>query len=232
MYDDDLNAAPINPLPPVVILIFCLIGGAELIFQMAEAGFIGGPQAIGWRIAAVQQYAFSDGLFDWMRLNSIYSFENLLRFISYVFIHQSLMHTVFALVFILALGKYVAEIMSPVAVVIIFLASAALGAAFYSIILDERYPLIGSAPAIYGLIGAFTWLRFTMLQDEGESGLKAFNLIVFFMAIALIYKFLFGGTNDWLAELIGFFTGFALTVILGPDGKLRLHYILNRMRQR
>ena len=69
MYSDDLNAPPVNPLPNVVILLCCLVGGVELVFQMAEAGFIGGQEGIGWRISAMQQYAFSDRLFDWMRVN-------------------------------------------------------------------------------------------------------------------------------------------------------------------
>ncbi len=232
MYDDDLNAPPLNPLPTVVILLACLVGGVELVFQAAEAGFIGGVEGIGWRLNAVQNFAFSDRIFDWMRETGQYSGQNILRFFSYVFIHQSMVHAIFALVFVLALGKFVAEIMHPIAVLAIFFASAAVGAAIYSIALDEQFALIGAYPAIYGLIGAFTWLRFSALQDEGESGLQAFNLIIFFMVIALIYKFLFGGTNDWLAELIGFCVGFSLAVALGPDGKLRLQKILKLARRR
>lgn len=232
MYDQDLNAPPINPLPLVVILLTCLIGGVELIFQAAEAGFIGDGQAIGWRVAAVQQYAFSDTLFDWMRVNDAYSPQNLLRFVTYLFIHQSFMHSLFALVFVLAMGKFVAEIMNPFAVLIVFFASGALGAAVYSIALDEPFALIGAYPAVYGLIGAFTWLRFSSLKDAGENGLQAFNLIIFFMSIAIIYKFLFGGTNEWLAELVGFTSGFLFSVALGPEGKRRLEKMLKITRQR
>jgi len=149
-----------------------------------------------------------------------------------VFIHQSMTHAVFALVFVLALGKFVAEVLPGFLVLVIFFASGAVGAAVYSIVLDEQFALIGAYPAIYGLIGAFTWLRFTNLQDEGKSGLQAFNLIIFFMAIALIFKFLVGGTNDWLAELVGFCVGFALAIACGPDAKLRLQMILWRLRRR
>ncbi|MBE9476441.1 MAG: rhomboid family intramembrane serine protease, partial [Proteobacteria bacterium] len=183
MYSDDLNAPPVNPLPNVVILLCCLVGGVELVFQMAEAGFIGGQEGIGWRISAMQQYAFSDRLFDWMRVNGSYSGRNMLRFVTYSFLHQSLMHAVFALVFILALGKFVADILHPVAVLVIFFASAIIGAFVYSIVLDDPGALIGAYPAIYGLIGAYTWLRFSSLQDEGKSGFSAFNLIIFFTVI-------------------------------------------------
>jgi membrane associated rhomboid family serine protease len=232
MYDPDMNEPPLNPLPGIVILLACLIGGVELVFQAAKAGFIGGPDAIGWRIVAVQQFAFSDRIFDWMRETGQYSGRNILRFFSYVFIHQTLMHTVFALVFVLAIGKFVAEVMNGFAVLVIFFASAAIGAAVYSIALDEQFALIGAYPAVYGLIGAFTWLRFSALKNEGENGFQAFNLIIFFLGIALLYKVLFGGTNDWLAELVGFCVGFALSVVFGPDGKQRLQRILQLARQR
>jgi membrane associated rhomboid family serine protease len=142
------------------------------------------------------------------------------------------MHTLFALVFVLAIGKFVAEIMNPLAVLLVFFASGALGAAVYSIALDEQFALIGAYPAVYGLIGAFTWLRFSSLQDAGENGLQAFNLIIFFMTLAIIYKFLFGGTNEWLAELVGFTVGFVLSIALGPDGKKRLEKMLKITRER
>ena len=232
MYSDNLNAPPMNPLPKVVILLCCLIGAVELVFQAAETGFIGGQEGIGWRIAAMQQYAFSDRLFDWMRINGNYSGRNMLRFVTYSFLHLSLMHTVFALVFTLALGKFVADIMHPIAVLVIFFASAAVGAFVYSVALDDTAALIGAYPAIYGLIGAYTWLRFSRLKDEGKNGFNAFNLIIFFTVIMLVFKLLFGGSNDWLAELVGFCAGFVLSVVLGPNGMRRLQTVLKVTRQR
>lgn len=240
MYDPDMNAPPVNPLPWAVVLLSGLIGGVELVFQAAEAGFIGGPEAIGWRVMAVQEFAFSDRLFDWMRLNGIYAADNMLRFVSYVLIHQSLMHAVFVVVLTLAIGKSVAEIMHPVAVLAVFFLSAAIGAAVYSVTLDEQFAMIGGFPAVYGLLGAFSWLKFTQLTAEGESGFRAFALIIALMGISLafyIVSWLFdgaqiGSTGVWLARLVGFGTGFFLSVVLAPDGKQRLQRALNAMRQR
>ncbi len=240
MYDDDLNAPPFNPLPGVIILLACLVGGIELLFQLAEAGFIGGPRAIGWRIAAVQQFAFSDQMFDWMRMTGIYTAHNLVRFVSYSFIHQSLMHAIFALVFILAIGKFVAEVMHPLAVLFIFLASAAISAFVYSLALNEQTALFGAFPAIYGLLGAYTWLRFTMLTSEGENGLRAFALVFALLAITLVFLLIawlfqsarFGGMGIWLTQLLGFITGFILSLVLAPDGRHRLQGAVRRMRQR
>ncbi len=240
MYDDDLNAPPFNPLPGVIILLACLVGGIELVFQLAEAGFIGGPRAIGWRVAAVQQFAFSDQVFDWMRMNGIYTAHNMVRFISYSFIHQSLMHAVFALVFILAIGKFVAEIMHPLAVLFIFLASAAISAFVYSVLLDDHTMLMGAFPAIYGLLGAYTWLQVTKLTSEGENGLRAFSLVFALLAITLVFLLIswllqsarLGGIGIWLTQLIGFVVGFLLSVVLAPDGRHRVQTALRRIRHR
>lgn len=240
MYNDDLNAPPVNPLPPVVIFLVCLIGGVEVLFQAAEAGFIGGPQAIGWRVSAVQDYAFSDTLFDWMRATGTYSAQNMLRFVSYTFLHQSMMHAIFALVFVLAIGKFVAEIMHPLAVLAVFLLSAAIGAAVISIILDDQFALIGAFPAVYGLLGAYTWLRFTELSEEGESRIRAFSLIIALICISIAFSivgWLFedinvGSSSIWLTRLMGFCAGFLLTMGLAPNSRQRIYKMLELTRQR
>ncbi len=240
MYDDNLNAPPLNSLPWVVILLSCLVGGVELIFQAAEAGFIGGAEGIGWRLIAVQNYAFSDKIFDWMRLTGQYPAQHMVRLFSYTFIHQSIMHAIFALVFILAIGKFVAEIMHPVAVLAIFFLSAAIGAAIISITLDDPQAMIGAYPAVYGLLGAFTWLRFSQLTAEGENEFRAFTLIFALIGITVIFTlvgwlfegFQVGSPSNWLTRLAGFCVGFALTVVLAPDGKQRLQTVLVRLRQR
>ena len=67
---------------------------------------------------------------------------------------------------------------------------------------------------------------------EGKSGLRAFGLIGFFMAIQLLYKLFFGGNNEWLAELFGFGAGFVLAIAFGPGGFGIIRRLFTRMRQR
>ena len=150
------------------------------------------------------------------------------------------MHAVFALVFILAIGKFVAEVMHPLAVLVIFLASAAISAFFYSVLLNDNTMLIGAFPAIYGLLGAYTWLQVTKLTSEGESGLRAFSLVFALLAITLVFLLIswlfqsarFGGIGVWLTQLIGFVVGFLLSVVMAPDGRHRVQTALRRLRQR
>jgi membrane associated rhomboid family serine protease len=232
MHDPDLNAPPFNPLPKVIIALAVLIGSVELMFQAAEAGYIGGPMGIGWRLAAFTRFGVIDGVFSWMWTNQTYPAGQVLRLLTYPFLHLGFAHALFVVVFILAIGKFVAEVFSPLSVLIIFFASAMIGALGYVIILDGTYALVGGYPAVYGLIGAFTWIKFRVLRAGGENAARAFQLIALFMAIQLLYKVLFGGTNEWLAELIGFGVGFGLSPLVGPGGTVRVRSWVERMRSR
>lgn len=232
MYDPDANQSPINPLPTIVWVLALAIAGVEVMFQAAEAGFVGGPEAIGWRLEHARDYGFFDTVFDWMRQNQIFPLEHMQRFVTFHFIHGSFTHAAFVVVFVLALGKFVAELFHPVAVLVLFFGSAIIGAAVYSILLDENSMLIGGYPGVYGLIGAFTWILFTDARMAGNSGISAFRLIAFFMSLQLIYKLLFDTNNEWLAEIIAFGSGFTLCFVLAPGAAQRWARYLGRLRDR
>ncbi len=60
------DPSPVNPLPPAVLVLFLVIFGTEVVLAAAEAGYVGGPQAVGWRLALIRDYGFSPQVFDWM----------------------------------------------------------------------------------------------------------------------------------------------------------------------
>lgn len=229
MYDPDANASPINPLPTVVVVLLLVMAGVEAVFQLAEAGFIGGPEAIGWRLEYSRQYAFFDPIFDWMLENRRFPAEHMIRLVTYSFVHAGFTHALMVAVFTAALGKFVGEVLGSLAVAVVFFASAIIGAIGFSMILDAPYLLMGGYPAVYGLIGAFTWILYAGLTAKGQSGIQAFRLIAFFMAIQLIWKLVFGGNDDWLAEGIGFVTGFGLAILLSPGS---VQSMIARVRSR
>lgn len=232
MYDPDLNAAPINPLPPVVVFLALAIAGPEIVFQLASAGMAGGQNGVGWRMSAVESLGFFDQLFEYARSTGGYSARSLARFVTFPFVHFSAVHAGFATVMILALGKMVAERFSAASVLVLFVASSAAGALCYGLILETRFPLIGAYPAVYGLLGAYTWVLWLHADATGESRLRAFTLVALLLGLQLLFQVFFGGRNDWIADLGGFCTGFALSFVLGPDGARRIRGWLGRMRQR
>lgn len=210
--------SPINPLPPFVAALFLVIAGIEVVLSLGARGILGGPGAIGWRLEALQSYAFSATVFDWMVTNNTWPIEHLIRFVSYPFIHGSFTHALFACVMLLALGKMVAEALGGVRTLAIFVVASVCGALAYGLLLETRQPLIGAFPAVYGLIGAFTYMLWLRLGQLGEKQIRAFSLIGFLLGIQLLFGLFFDGTQDWVADLAGFASGFVLTIALVPGG--------------
>ncbi|MHC0052413.1 rhomboid family intramembrane serine protease [Actibacterium sp. D379-3] len=224
----DPNAPPINPLPPVVWLLALPIAAVELILSAGARGLIGGPAALGWRTGAIEDYGFFNVLFDRMLATGDVTAGGLLRLLSYAFINYSFTQTIFVIVFILALGKMVGEVFSTAAVVLIFAVSAIAGAVAYGLILNDPHPLVGGYPAVYGLIGAFTFLLWVNLAARGDNQYRAFMLIGFLLGIQLLFRVLFGGSNDWLADVAGFATGFVLSFVVSPGGWGRVRARIRR----
>ncbi|MBJ6371185.1 rhomboid family intramembrane serine protease [Sedimentitalea arenosa] len=219
---NDQNISAVNPLPPVVAALFLVILGIELLFQLGTRGLVGGPGAVGWRLEAIQTYAFSGDILDWMRETGQWPPEHLFRFLSYPFVHTSFTHALFVGVFLLAMGKMVAEVFGSVAFLVVFVVSGIGGALAYGVLLDDPVPLIGGFPPVYGLIGAFTYMLWRSLSTVGANQARAFTLISFLMGIQLLFGLLFGGNNDWVADLAGFATGFGLSFFVSPGGWARL----------
>lgn len=222
------NPPAVNPLPPVVVALCLFIMGIELVFMLGSRGMIGGPEAVGWRLSAIQTYAFSGEIFAWMWETGRWPLDQVMRFVTYSFVHGSFTQAVFVCVFVLAMGKMVAEVFGSLAMLLIFVLSGIGGALLYAILLTEPYPLVGGFPAVYGLIGAFTFLLWVNLSLVGENQSRAFTLIAMLMGIQLVFGLLFGGTKDWVADLGGFATGFGLSFLFIPGGWARIRRLLQR----
>ncbi|THD76373.1 rhomboid family intramembrane serine protease [Thalassobius vesicularis] len=223
------NNAPFNTVPPVVVALFLLIMGIEIAFDLGARGLAGGPQAVGWRLDAVQTYGFSALIFNRMLELGQYPAEHLIRFVSYAFIHSSLTQAVFAGVMVLALGNMVGKVFSQLATLLVFVLGIVAGAVIYGLIVDTQFALIGAFPGVYALIGAYSFLLFTHQTLVGGNRLQAFRLIGVLMGIQLIFGLIFGGQPDWIADVGGFIVGFVVSFVLVPGGWRRLR---DRLRHR
>ncbi len=228
MASSDINQNPFNAIPTVVVVLAVAIAGIELAFQAGARGF-GGADAVGWRLEALNAWAFSPQLWDRMVETGQFPPRALLRLLSYSFVHLGFGHMLFVLVFLLALGKMVAEAFSAAALVAVLAVSSVAGALVYASVLDPDVALVGGYPAVYGLIGAYTFILWTGLGAIGEQRLRAFTLIAFLMGIQLFFGLAFGGGLEWVADLGGFAAGFALSFVVSPGGWRK---VLDRLRQR
>lgn len=220
---------PVNSIPPVVVALVIVITGIEAVLSLASNGFIGGQMGVGWRVNAIQDYGFSPAVMEYVTERGQFSFDLLKRFVTYAFVHVSFTQALFAVALLLALGKFVGELLNPVAVVLLFVVSAVSGALVYGLLGSGRAPLVGTYPAVYGFIGAYTYLTWLYLKAMGQNQLVAFRLIGILLGIQLVFGLIFGSDQTWIADLTGFFVGFGLCTLLAPGGWAAF---LRRIRQR
>ncbi|MGB3243959.1 MAG: rhomboid family intramembrane serine protease [Sulfitobacter sp.] len=228
MHDPDFQP-PVNPLPPAVIALFVVIAGIEAVLTLAEAGMIGGREAIGWRLALIRDYGFSGDIFDWMMANGVWPLQEVIRFITFPFLNLGFTHGLFAVVLLLALGKMVAEVMGQVAFLLVFFVSGIGGALIYALLLNDPVWLVGAYPNVYGLIGAYSFVLWRKLGVDGGPQYRAFSLIAMLMAIQLIWGVFFNSGTMWVAELAGFFVGFALSFLLAPGEWAKVRSLIRRL---
>jgi membrane associated rhomboid family serine protease len=214
--------APVNPLPPFLIALFLVLIGIEGAFTLGARGLIGGPDAVGWRAAAIQDYGFNGEILAWMLENKTFPVEHLRRLLSYAFVHGSFTHALFAGVLLLAMGKFVSDVFRHWAVLVLFLVSTVLGASIFGLVAPGGTWLIGAFPGVYGLIGGFTYIMWLRLGQMGTNQVRAFTLIGVLMGLQLVFGLLFGGSATWIADVSGFATGFLASFVLSPGGWSRL----------
>lgn len=224
-----LPQSPFNALPPAVVAIALVLGGIELLFQIGSFGVIGGQEAVGWRINAMERFGFFDSVFEAMRGQGVWPSEHVIRFLSYGFVHYGFTHAAMVVVFILALGKMVGETFGNAAVFIVFLLSLLAGSFAYGVLLAESTPLVGAYAGAYGLIGSYTLMLWIGLGAMKQNQFRAFSLIGFLLAIQLVFGMLFGANKDWVSDIAGFIMGFAVSILLIPGAPRR---IFERIRNR
>lgn len=226
---EDHNASPLNPLPAIVWILALPMIAMEVIVNLGSRDLVGGPNAVGWRLDAMERFAFAPDILRWMMETGRWPGEHVMRLVTYPFVHVNFTSALFAIVLLLALGKMVAEVFRPAALLAVFFGSSVMAALVYTAVPVTNVPLIGAFPAVYGLIGAFTYLLWMNLAAVGANKARAFTLIGFLLGIQLVFGLLFGGGWDWVADVAGFATGFGLSFVVSPGGLVRLR---DKLRQR
>ena len=227
-----LPQSPLNPLPPVVWALVLPMVFLEAVLQAADAGLVGGAQGVGWRMEVLSRMVFLPDQLVFMWESQRFPLQELVRILTYSFVHVSLTHAAFVVVFTLALGKFVGEIFHPLALVALFIGSAVIAALVYTFFVvqipalragqGQMVPLVGGYSGAFGLIGAFTFILWVRLGSSGGESWRAFSLIGLMMLVRLLFGIFFGVSPDWVADLAGFAAGFLLSFVLVPGGPGKL----------
>ena len=231
MFNPNANATFVNPLPKVVILLAVLLIVPEIIFQLGEFSIIGGPSGATWRQAIANEYGFSNRAAYLMWETGQYPFSTVRRFLSYVFVDINLVATLFNVVFVLALGKFVGERASSLSVLLIFFGSGVGGAVLQTLINGPDRAMLGASSASFGMVGALSWILFTKQRAEGASGWNAFRLILQLVIFLGIMVLIFGG-RGWVDCVAGFAVGFPLCALLLPVHGRGLDFWFEKTRRR
>lgn len=229
MAHSQYNQPVFHAVPAAVVALALAILAVEILLTIGSKGIVGGPEAIGWRLEAIQRFSFFAPALAWMVETGNWPLEHLQRFLTYPFIHTGFVHAVFVIVFLLALGKMVGDVFGNLAVLIIFFGCGVFGALIYAGLIGDTRPLIGGFPSVYGLIGAYTFVLWVRFKAMGENEWQAFSLIGVLLGLQLFFGIFFEVGWDWVAEIAGFVFGFVLTPALVPGAFRRF---LDRMRQR
>ena len=231
---DGMHQSPFNSLPAVVWLLALPVIASEALFALGGVGLIGGAEGVGLRLTAIQAASFAPQQVEYLWATRQFDPRIAYRLLSYPFIHGSAIQAVFVVVFTLALGNMVATRLRPWAIVALYLGSAIGGALVYTIVASaigaRPQLLIGGYPAVYGLVGGFTFLLWTRLAAENANRFRAFTLIGALLAFQLVFALVVGGAGlGWVAEIAGFATGFLLSFVLVEGGITR---VVDQFRRR
>lgn len=222
------DQSPLNKISPVVWGVLLPILAMELVVSIGGLG-LAGPQGTGWRLMALERFALSPRMLGYMFETGEWRLDALMRFVTYSLVHVSFVQTLFAGVFILALGKMVSEVFRPWAFLVIYISSAVIAGVVYSLIPGIEAALYGAFPPAYGLIGAFTFVLWARLGAMHANRAGAFTLIGGLLAMQLLFAALFGGSPEWIADVAGFASGFGLSFLVAPGGPAAM---LARIRRR
>ncbi len=227
--DMDHTTSPLNRLPPAVWVLAAPMILIELALQAGGNGIAGGAEGIGWRVAVLERFAFFPELWRWHLEMGSWPVEDVLRLVSYPFVHGDLTSAVFGVVMLLALGKMVGEVFRWWALIVVFLGSGIIAALVYAAMPFVTTAIAGAFPPVYGLVGAFTFLMWVRLAAVGANQFRAFSLIGALLFFQFVLGMLFGGGTLWVAEIAGFVAGFGLSFVVSPGGWAR---VKARLRER
>ena len=216
----EYNKPPVvNPIPTAILAILSGIVLVEVFLFFGFRDLVGKSGVAAERLFLIQNYGVPPDLANWMFETSNFSIDYVLRFITYPFVNLSSLSVVFAAVLLLALGKMVGEVLSALSVILIWFLSTTLAAFFYSISATNGQILVGSYPGVYGFVGAYTfisWITLRLAKNKNQS--QAFSLIVALMSVQLLFSFLFGTGQLWIADFAGFVIGFIISFFVSPGG--------------
>jgi membrane associated rhomboid family serine protease len=222
-----------GPVPPAIWLMVLAVLAVEAVLQAGAAGLAGGPEAIGWRLAALQRHGFSGLHWQWLTETGRWRGPEALRLLSYSFVQEGALQAVFVAVLLLALGKAVSEAVGGWRAAALALAAAVAGALAAALVWPQPLWLAGGYPAVFGLLGGFGWSaaagRGMFEGAEPARRRRALALVALFLLLRAGLGLAAGLGQEAVADLTACAVGAGLAALWAPGAGGRL---LARLRRR
>ncbi|KIC45484.1 hypothetical protein RA29_20745 [Tateyamaria sp. ANG-S1] len=185
-------------------LLLALICLPEILIYAAELGWIGSRT---WRVLSVQYGAFWPGLLrDWQ---PNYAAQPWVMFLSYAVLHTGLMHMLGNALVTLWLTPPLLARFGLGRFGVLWLAAAICGAFGFFLLASDPTPMIGASGCVFGLVGAWTVLRFVL---PGRLG-AAFTIVIALIFLNVVTLIIEQGALAWQTHLAGFIAGAALAYL-------------------
>lgn len=226
---DTPHYSPVNPLPWAVWVLILPLVGLEALLLAGAAGLVGGPEAIGWRLTAIQRLGFSGAIMEYVLETRRFAQAHIWRPLSYALVHAAALQTLFVVVLMAALGRAVGQVFSGLAVLAVAIGGSVGGALAYGAIFPEPYWLTGGYPAVFGLLGAFAFILWNGLTEATSSRTRAIGLVAVLLGLRVAVGMFLGTGHEWLADIAAFVIGLGLSFLVCPGG---WRGMLDRLRQR
>ncbi len=219
MSDD--NSAMLNPLPWAVWLLVLAITGVELVLWAGAQGLVNWAGSAGWRTQAVTALGVTPNVQNWMLETRQTPPEHLARYIGFGLVHLGPLQAGIVVVITAALGKFCAEAIGSLRLLVILTLAQASGAVVFGMIAPLGAWLIGGYPLIFALAGCFAALTWADGADKRAQVMGAV-LVSVLLAGRLALALIVGGGTDWIADIVACATGAALGLALRPGLIARL----------
>jgi rhomboid protease GluP len=228
MAETDPRPQVLNPLPGVVWLMLAAVAGIESVLFAAGQGWIGGPEGIGWRLAAIARLGFAAEGQAWMIETGHAPAAILVRYIAYPWVQPAPSAAGLAFVMLAALGKAVAEGQGARVVLAVALVVPPIAAAAFGAVAAGGGLLVGAMPLVFGLVGALA-RRLAAPGADPVARRRALSLMAVLLAVRGAVGLWAEAGPLWVADLVAVALGFALAAAFAPGGA---RAALARMRRR
>jgi len=183
--------------------------GVELALSAADAGLVGSPR---WRSVVYQNGAFWAGLLrDW-RPN--YAAQPWTMFLSYAVLHGGLVHLAGNMLVLWGLGRILRLRLGTAGFFTVYFLSAIGGALCFGLLSHSPQPMVGASGALFGLVGAWQYWRWSALRRAGRSRAAVWKTIAWLAGLNALFWVLLGGLLAWQTHLGGFVAGWIVAAIL------------------